>query len=158
MKRFRISKEKNWKKAELLELDSLVNTMTNEELCAHFKVSDIHLRNTMQRNNIQRTADTLSKFRSETKQGEQNPNWRGGISKDNARYQALQRERHPEHKHARDAVYRALKDGTLVKPEKCEDCEKSLPLHGHHESYAQDQWLIVNWLCKKCHRKKHPQH
>jgi 5-methylcytosine-specific restriction endonuclease McrA len=151
MKRFRISKKKNWKRAELEELRSLVDNKTNEELCLYFNVSKETLANTMQKHQIKRSEEILKQVRVEAMAGENNPNWKGGISKDGARYSALQRQRYPERKHARDAVYRALKTGELVKPLKCQDCGKVAYLEGHHESYASTHWLIVVWLCKPCH-------
>ena len=157
--RFRFSKEKYWSKTALGDLALRVNTMPNEELCSYFKVSLNHLNNTMQKHNIKRDEEVLSQMRTKGKIGEDNPNWKQGISKDTARYQRLQRERHPEHKHARDAVYRALKEGSLVKPDVCSECgEQKKVIEGHHESYKQDHWLDVQWLCKVCHRKKHPDH
>ena len=151
--RFKISKIKNWKRTELEELKQLVDTMSNEKLCKHFSVPITTLRNVMQKYKIKRDADILLTLRSENKSGNNNPNWKGGVSKDGARYSTIQRERYPERKHARDAVYRALKTGKLIKPGKCEDCgEETARLQGHHESYEPDEWLDINWLCRRCHR------
>jgi hypothetical protein len=146
-------KKYSWEKSRVTELKSLVNMMANEDLCKHFSISDAELRNVMRRYNIKRDKDALFKMRSEIKSGDNNPNWRGGISQDGARYSAIQRERYPERKHARDAVYRALKTGKLIKPDSCQDCNTETDdLQGHHESYEQDEWLNVKWLCRKCHR------
>ena len=151
--RLRLSKIKNWKRKELKELRQLVNSKTNEELCTHFSVSMTTLGNAMQKYKIKRDSNTLYQMRSDNKSGENNPNWQGGLSLDGARYSAIQRERYPERKHARDAVYRALKTGKIIKPDKCEDCgTETNNLQGHHESYEQDKWLDVKWLCRKCHR------
>jgi hypothetical protein len=149
---------KGWKKQEIEELRSLVDTMTNEELCQHYNVSIEVLAKTFRKYKIKRAEETVKARISQLKSGDSNPNWKGGISKDHARYLAIQRERYPEHKKARDAVYAALKKGILIKPERCEGCNIVKPLEGHHASYESDQWLDVEWLCKKCHRKKHPQH
>lgn len=151
MKRFRISKLKNWKRAELEELRNLVDNKTNEELCAYFSISKETLANTMQKHQIKRSEEILKQVRVAAMAGEKNPQWKGGISKDGARYSAMQRERYPERKHARDAVYRALKTGELVKPLTCEDCGKEAYIEGHHESYEPDKWLEVIWTCKPCH-------
>lgn len=151
MRRFRFSKIKNWKRAELAELRSLVDTKSNEELCTYFNISLETLRNTMQKHQIKRSEEILKQVRVDAMAGENNPNWKGGISKDGARYSAMQRERYPERKHARDAVYRALKNGELTKPLACEDCGKVAYLEGHHESYDSTSWLKVRWVCKKCH-------
>jgi len=149
---------KGWKKAELEELKSLVNTMTNEELCQHYSITIEMLAKTFRKYKIQRDEQVVREMISQSKTGEANPNWKGGISKDHARYLAIQRERYPEHKKARDAVYDAVKKGILVKPERCEGCNKIKSVEGHHESYEPEHWLDIEWLCKKCHRKKHPQH
>ena len=151
MKRFRFSKLKSWKRAELVELRVLVDNKSNAELCEHFNISMETLRNTMQKHQIKRSEEVLEQMRADALTGEKNPNWKGGISKDGARYSALQRERYPERKHARDAVYRTLKNGELIKPLACEDCGAVAYLEGHHESYDSTSWLKVRWVCKPCH-------
>lgn len=150
---------KHWRKAEIEELKSLVNTMTNEELCQHFDAPMASIITAFRKYRIKRDEDTVKQMRAKAKEGENNPNWKEGISKDHARYLAIQRERYPEHKAARNAVYEALKDGRLTKPHNCSECGKETEmLEGHHESYESDRYLDVAWLCKRCHRKRHPQH
>lgn len=65
--------------------------------------------------------------------------------------------RHPEKARARKAVSNAVRSGTIVKPDACEDCGKTFEdarkLHGHHEDYSKP--LDVNWLCKDCHQARH---
>lgn len=155
MKRFRISKKKSWKRSELAELRAIVDTKSNAELCQQFNVSVETLRNTMQKHKIKRSDEVLEQMRADAMAGEKNPNWKSGISKDGARYSAIQRQRYPERKHARDAVYRALKEGRLIKPVFCEDCKGAKTLSGHHEDYLQENWLKVIWVCRKCHRIRH---
>ena len=152
----RVSRIKNWRIREVKELRVLINVMSNPELCNHYDITLSTLLNALRKYKIQRDKEFGEFLRKQ--EGENNPNWKGGISKDTARYQATQRERHPEHKLARQAVYEALKQGILVKPEECEDCHEVKPLQGHHPSYERDKWLDVNWLCRKCHRKRHPDH
>lgn len=64
--------------------------------------------------------------------------------------------RYPEKHRARRTLHEAVKRGRVVKPDSCEDCgqqfEKRL-LHGHHEDYSKP--LDVNWLCYRCHGKRH---
>lgn len=155
MKRFRISKLKSWKRAELAELRDLVDTKSNAELCEHFNISTETLRNTMQKHQIKRSEEVLEQMRADAMTGEKNPNWKLGISKDGARYSAIQRRRYPERKHARDAVYRALKEQRIIKPLVCEDCKELKKLAGHHEDYLPENWLKVIWVCRKCHRIRH---
>jgi len=157
MKRLRLSKKKNWRRAELDELRALVDTKSNAELCEYFKISIETLRNTMQKYSIKRQDTVLEQMKSDAMAGENNPNWKGGISKDMARYLAIQRERYPERKHARDAVYRAVKEGRLIKPDRCEDCGATGRIEGHHHSYEPEHWLDVKWVCKRCHNKRDKQ-
>lgn len=57
---------------------------------------------------------------------------------------------------------RAVADGRIVKPTKCEECGKQTGsgaldgLHGHHRDYKKP--LEVQWLCRKCHMNKHRQY
>jgi hypothetical protein len=66
------------------------------------------------------------------------------------------RERHPEKVKAREALNHAVAAGTVVKPDRCEDCgepTESRRLHGHHEDYSKP--LDVEWLCSACHGTRH---
>ncbi len=56
---------------------------------------------------------------------------------------------HKEKWVARAKARYAVSKGILLKPKKCEVCEKVLPLQGHHEDYTKP--LEVIWLCVKCH-------
>lgn len=47
----------------------------------------------------------------------------------------------------------AIRDGSLVRPENCEQCGKLCVVHGHHYDYTK--WISVRWLCCKCHRGEH---
>jgi hypothetical protein len=154
MKRFKFSKIKNWKRREIDEIKELINLKNNQELCEHFGVSLSILTNALQKHGIKREAAALAAVRAAAHTGEKNFNWKGGISKDGAHYSALQRQRYPERKHARDAVYRALKEGRLTKPATCQQCGKPCTPEGHHKSYEEDQWLKVDWLCGGCHRRE----
>jgi hypothetical protein len=53
------------------------------------------------------------------------------------------------------AIYNAaLKAGTLVRPDRCVECPRTVGIQGHHEDYSKP--LDVAWLCRKCHAKRHP--
>ncbi len=75
MKRFRFSKLKSWKRAELVELRVLVDNKSNAELCEHFNISMETLRNTMQKHQIKRSEEVLEQMRADALTGEKNPNW-----------------------------------------------------------------------------------
>lgn len=83
--------------------------------------------------------------------GENNPNWKGGISKNHYHYKKLQMSRYPEKEEARRKVYYAILKGRL-KRQPCEVCGNK-KVHGHHKDYSKP--LDVNWLCRKHHREVH---
>ncbi len=62
-----------------------------------------------------------------------------------------------EYKKKRNNAHRkylhALYGGQLVKPERCEQCDKFTHIVGHHDNY--DKPLEVRWLCRSCHMKNH---
>ena len=64
------------------------------------------------------------------------------------------RERHPERYAAHRAVYIALSQGRLVRPDACEGCgDTDARLHAHHPDYTAP--LDVEWLCPPCHSAAH---
>lgn len=83
--------------------------------------------------------------------GVNNPRWLGGVSTDNMRYRARQKQRHPEHEAARRAVQHALRSGALVR-QPCEVCGAA-KAEGHHDDYNKP--LEVRWLCRQHHREHH---
>ncbi len=96
----------------------------------------------------------LAKHEKHSQEGENNPNWKNGISKDNYHYKKIQKERYPEKIKAREIVQRAIKSGKLIQPHRCSNCKwRDLFLEAHHEDYNQP--LKVVWLCKDCHRERH---
>ena len=58
-------------------------------------------------------------------------------------------------KQVRTAVRSAVRDGRLFRPDNCSECGVKCTPHGHHEDYSKP--LVVEWLCKICHRARHPQ-
>src|ERR1043166_4923203 len=56
---------------------------------------------------------------------------------------------------ARSAVSNALRDGRLVRPERGGECGAGGRITAHHPDYSQP--LEVEWLCTRCHGKKHQQ-
>jgi len=81
--------------------------------------------------------------------GEENANWKGGISQNHYHYKKIQWQRYPEKIRAREAVKKAIKSGKLEKGV-CVFCG-SEDVQGHHEDYSKP--LEVTWLCLKHHRK-----
>jgi hypothetical protein len=68
-------------------------------------------------------------------------------------YMRMDYRRRPEVWSARKAVNYAVASGKL-KRLPCELCGNPKS-EGHHESYEQEQWLNVRWLCRKHHVEAH---
>lgn len=51
------------------------------------------------------------------------------------------------------AVGKAVRAGTIVRPECCSSCGEARPVVAHHEDY--DKPLDIVWLCRSCHRRRH---
>ena len=83
--------------------------------------------------------------------GDKNPNWKGGISKDNYHYKKIQMMRYPERIKAREAVYYAIRSGKLIKTS-CQVCGNT-KVTAHHDDYSKP--LAVRWLCAVHHREIH---
>ena len=58
-------------------------------------------------------------------------------------------KKYPEKQRARTRVNYALQHGHIIKPKRCVDCKKKVPLFGHHEDYSKP--LQVIWVCRSCH-------
>jgi hypothetical protein len=56
---------------------------------------------------------------------------------------------------ARQAVRTAKRNGTLVRPDKCERCKQPAETEAHHKRYERRYWLDVMWLCSPCHYEIH---
>lgn len=67
--------------------------------------------------------------------------------------QKKHRERYPKRIKARNTVNHAIRDGILIRPTRCDSCNKGGNIQAHHESYEEDKWLVVDWLCEECHRE-----
>lgn len=54
---------------------------------------------------------------------------------------------------ARTALGKALADGRVLRPTRCEGCGEQCKPQGHHHDY--NKRLEVTWLCRKCHYGLH---
>ena len=53
-------------------------------------------------------------------------------------------------------VSRQIKLGNLKRPSVCEDCQTPCKTDAHHyKGYAEEHWLTVVFLCRKCHKNAH---
>lgn len=91
---------------------------------------------------------TLAFIKKDNK-GSNNPNWKGGISKNNYHYKKLQVKRYPERVYAREKLAKAVSSGK-IKRGKCQVCGKE-NAHAHHEDYSKP--LDVQWFCRDHHRE-----
>ena len=71
------------------------------------------------------------------------------------RHGCKRRKIYPEKVKASSAVCHAVRDGKLNRPSTCESCFGEHFVEGHHWSYLEEHWLDVEWLCAKCHVKRH---
>jgi len=61
--------------------------------------------------------------------------------------------RKPLHRRAQNLVYIAVRDGRLVRPERCSKCRsKRGTIEASHDDYSKP--LQIEWLCASCHHKK----
>lgn len=61
------------------------------------------------------------------------------------------KENNVDKRKAHGAVERAVRNGLLVKPKKCQLCNSTKRIEAHHHDYRKT--LSVLWVCKKCHVK-----
>lgn len=73
------------------------------------------------------------------------------------KYNEQQQEWAKRNRHKRNAqnkLKRAIKNGSVIKPNKCEICGKTnCNIEGHHYDYSKP--LSVIWVCTECHGKLH---
>lgn len=56
---------------------------------------------------------------------------------------------------ARSKLAYQVRNGLIVRPDKCESCGITCKVQAHHEDYSRP--YDVKWLCFVCHRKQHGQ-
>lgn len=62
----------------------------------------------------------------------------------------------PKHKKAKNAVNRAVANGTIKKANKCSKCGSTSKIEAHHnKGYDKKNTFSITWLCQACHRKLH---
>lgn len=66
------------------------------------------------------------------------------------------REKYPKQYKAQNMLNNAIRDGRMVKRDRCDKCGSGDSIHAHHDDY--DHPLDVRWLCAACHRQWHIEH
>lgn len=139
--------------------------LSNKEIAALLGISENNVVSIIWRHGLGRNKDEVGfivrkfkdlaiKRRKEVvgcQKGENNFNWKGGISKNHYHYKKLQVAKYPERVKARHKVHLAVKNGSLKK-QPCEVCGSEF-VFAHHEDYNNP--LDVVWLCRPHHREKH---
>lgn len=83
--------------------------------------------------------------------GENNFNWRGGISKNKTHYCNVYKNKYPEKYKSRRITRNAIKRGDLIRLP-CEVCGIK-KTEAHHKDYKKP--FDIQWLCPKHHRELH---
>ncbi|AGY47395.1 hypothetical protein Grass_130 [Bacillus phage Grass] len=107
-----------------------------EELKAYWR--DYHQKNKEYRNSQMKEYSRTEKGREARKRAQER-------YRESSQYNLKQ--------NARKKVLRAVRAGKLLKPLKCQCCNKEKPLEAHHTDYRNP--LDVKWLCKECHENEH---
>jgi len=84
---------------------------------------------------------------------QQQRQWRASHPERVRFFHLQQKERHPIKYAAQRQVTVAIKNGTLVQPDRCENCGDGAAVVGHHCDYAFP--MEVMWLCVICHTTWH---
>jgi hypothetical protein len=67
-----------------------------------------------------------------------------------------QRRTDPRKYRAVVAVAQAVAAGLLIRPEVCPEChDPRSRVEAHHSSYEREDWLKVQFVCTRCHRRLH---
>lgn len=86
-----------------------------------------------------------------------NPDYMKRWQKENPdRFKEIQRKWQLNHKleiNSHNKLHYAVKNGSVVRPDKCSYCDKKCVPDGHHRDYTQP--LEVEWLCRECHKMLH---
>jgi ferredoxin len=93
---------------------------------------------------VERRREYYKKLRS------QNPDF---YKQRDAKYLRKSREKFPEKNIARQRLERAVKLGTIERPDVCSACGKKCKPDAHHRDYSKP--FEVVWLCNTCHAKEH---
>lgn len=129
--------------------------LSNRLIAQKLDKTEAQVRNYLFRARITRTNEQVEQIRlriAANMRGENNGNWRNGISRNNYHYKKIQVARYPERIRARQRVHYHKKQGNIT-PGTCEMCGTDKSIEAHHPDYSEP--LEVDWLCSVCHREIH---
>lgn len=108
-------------------------------------------------NRLDKTKDSIKKAKEKKKDKYQKQKEEYNKSKRgrelNSKRSRKYRENNPLKSKARSLVRTALRNGSLIRPDKCSECNKECIPEAHHYDYSKP--LEVEWLCKQCHENTH---
>ncbi len=125
--------------------------LTNRELADMIFRTEASIRKFLNSEGVHRSKFQLAKIRERiglAQRGENNPNWKSGISKNHYHYKKSRAIKDKIKIAAREKVRRAILKGELI-PQACEICSKLENIEAHHWDYSKP--LEVQWLCKEHH-------
>jgi hypothetical protein len=128
---------------------------SNRLIAQKLDLTEAQVRNYLHKQGIRRTPDQLEQIRQRiavNQTGENNGNYKNGISTNFYHYKKIQVERYPERIRARARVYYHKKQNNIT-PGTCEICGTEKSIEAHHPDYEQPLELI--WLCSVHHRELH---
>ena len=129
--------------------------LSNRSIAEKLDRTEAQVRNYLHRQGITRTNEQVEQIRlriASNMRGENNGNWRNGISRNNYYYKKIQVARYPERIRARQRVHYHKKQGNIT-PGTCEMCGTDKSIEAHHPDYSEP--LEVVWVCSVCHRQFH---
>lgn len=118
----------------------------------HFVVASTEVKRGKGKTCSRGCAAALAALGRKSQSGASNPNWRGGVPRDQKYRDAKRtyRDRHPEKALAHRLTRNAIRNGDL-NPLGCEVCGQTA--EAHHDDYSQP--LVVRWLCRFHHSEHH---
>lgn len=125
--------------------------LSNKEIASRINRTESSIRKYLNVEGIRRSKFQLDRIRrkiAENQKGENNPNWKDGISKTPYFYKKRRAYKDREKNQARAKVYRAIRSGELI-PQPCAVCAKVENIEAHHWDYSKP--LEVQWLCREHH-------
>lgn len=125
--------------------------LSNKEIGERICRTEASVRQFLNDIGIHRSKFQLARIRkriAENMKGENNPNWKNGISKTPYFYKKRRALLDREKNAARAKVYRAIRSGELIS-QPCEVCGATKNIEAHHWDYSKP--LDVQWLCREHH-------
>jgi len=95
------------------------------------------------------------KFRRENpeKASIQSRKWSEKNREKRRQYQEKSRKNNLEKRAVNEHLKRYVKKGLIERGSMCQDCNKEGKMEAHHIDYSKP--LEVQWLCRRCHMKRH---